>query len=230
VADQIGDSHLDLLAPLAQQVTWLNLAKTKISDAGLAKLKNLKNLNRLHLEQTAVGDAGVARLSGADNLEYLNLYGTKVSDAGLKHLQGLKNLKKVFAWQTQVTQAGAESLRKAKEGLYVNRGWEGPPVELPKTKDDGPSISQIMKEGHKGDGSLLKKVLDKKANDAEKKKLLGFYEVLAKAKCPKGDAKSWKDKTGALLAAMQKVMKNDSKGLEKLKAASNCKACHSKHK
>ena len=102
-----------------KNVVWLNLKGTKITDAGLAQLAESKSLKQLHLEQTGIGDAGVAHLAGLENLEYLNLYGTKVTDAGLKSLAGLKNLKKVYTWQTPVTDAAAAELMKAKPGLQV---------------------------------------------------------------------------------------------------------------
>ena len=53
----------------------------------------MRNLTRLHLERTAVTDAGLAALGELPELEYLNLYGTAVTDAALTP-QDLPNLKK----------------------------------------------------------------------------------------------------------------------------------------
>lgn len=130
-AQTAGDAALETLAPVAQQVVWLNLAATKVTDAGLARLAGLKNLQRLHLERTGIGDDGLAHLRDLTELRYLNLYGTKVSDKGLEHLKGLKKLRSLYVWQTQVTEAGAEALVKAIPGLYVNRGWEAEQAKLP---------------------------------------------------------------------------------------------------
>jgi len=102
-----------------KNVVWLNLKGTKITDAGLAELKDMKSLKRLHLELTGIGDAGVAHLAGLDELEYLNLYGTKVTDTGLKQVANLKNLKKVFIWQTPVSDAVAAEVMKGRPGLQV---------------------------------------------------------------------------------------------------------------
>ena len=74
------------LAPIADKVASLDLARTKVSDAGLAKLAAMKNLQELHLENTGIGDAGLDHLKGLASLEYLNLYNTKVTDAGLAKL------------------------------------------------------------------------------------------------------------------------------------------------
>ena len=119
-----ADGQLALLAPIAQQVYELNLAGSKVTDAGLANLAALTNLRRLHLEKTAVTDAGLAHVKGLANLEYLNLYGTAVTDAGLAHLSGLKNLKNLYLWQTKVTAEGAANLKKSLPAVNINRGEE----------------------------------------------------------------------------------------------------------
>ncbi len=126
--DEVLDTHLE---PVGQQLTWLSLANTKVSDAGLAPLAGLPNLTRLHLEKTGIGDAGLVYLKSLKNLQYLNLYSTKVTDAGLAHLKGLKNIEKLFLWRTKVTAAGAETLKEALPGVYVNRGWDGPAATRP---------------------------------------------------------------------------------------------------
>ena len=136
VAENIGDSHLEKLAPIAKQIAWLNLGRTKITDDGLRHLKDLTNLSRLHLENTAITDAGVGRLRWNTALEYLNLYGTKVTDKGLDRLKTLENLRKVYVWQTAVTDAGAEAFAKANPDIEVNTGWKAPPPAPPEEKKD----------------------------------------------------------------------------------------------
>ncbi|MEK7793705.1 MAG: c-type cytochrome domain-containing protein [Candidatus Hydrogenedentota bacterium] len=122
--DAAGDAQLALLDPIAGQVTWLGLANTAVTDAGLAALTKLPKLTALHLENTKVGDAGLASLAGLSNLEYLNLYGTQVGDAGVQQLAVLKNLKKLYLWQTKATKDGAAKLREALPELEVNLGEE----------------------------------------------------------------------------------------------------------
>jgi len=126
VGDHVEDAQLADLAPVAQQVAALNLARTKVTDAGLAALEPLKNIRRLHLENTKIGDAGLTHLKGLTTLEYLNLYGTQVTDSGLEQLAGLKNLKALYLWQTKVTPAGVEKLKKSLPKCDVNVGWEEP--------------------------------------------------------------------------------------------------------
>lgn len=122
--DRVTDEQLKLLVPLANNIVWLNLANTKITDAGLAQISCLSNLTRLHLEKTGITDAGLDHLAGFSQLEYLNLYGTGVSDAGIAKLAGLPRLSRLYAWQTGVTPAGASALKAKLAKLTVNLGAE----------------------------------------------------------------------------------------------------------
>lgn len=54
VAREFGDAGLDALATVAGKIVALDLARTKITDAGLAKFKALKKLTVLSLRGTAV--------------------------------------------------------------------------------------------------------------------------------------------------------------------------------
>jgi len=121
-ANQFGDKELTLLEPIAEQILWLDLARSQVTDAGLDTIAKMVHLGRLHLENTQVTDAGLAKLGKLGELEYLNLYGTKVTDGGIAKLEGAKGLKKLFVWQTGVTKAGATSLEGKVAGLVVNVG------------------------------------------------------------------------------------------------------------
>lgn len=129
ITKEFKDENLEALKPISEQVKWMDLARTGVTDKGLAHLSGMKNLTRLHLENTGVTDAGLDSLKGLSNLEYLNLYGTQVSDKGIEKLSGLKNLKKVFLWQSKVTDAGAKKLASAIPGVDVNTGWKASAVE-----------------------------------------------------------------------------------------------------
>lgn len=84
------------------------------------------------------------------------------------------------------------------------------------------TIKTVMKKAMAG--GLCKKVASGEANAEEKKELVALFTALNKATPPKGDEKSWAEKTKALLDAA----KADDAGA--LKKAANCKACHSEHK
>ncbi len=220
---------------LLPKVVKLNLAGTDVTDKGLADVAALTELASLHLERTKVTDAGLAQLKGLAKLEYLNLYGTEITDAGLTHLHGMKSLKKVYLWQSKVTDAGVEALRKANATLYVNNGWVAPKeppreVAVPPATPAEPAIKDIMEAVLKGDDTPVKRAIAKKSNPEEIKKMHEFFVSLEKLKPKKGDEASWKAKTAALVAASDLLVKGDEKGIDALKAAANCKACHEVHK
>jgi len=234
---KIDDAALESLKGVGEQLVWLNLANTSVTDAGLKVLAGFKNLRRLHLEKTGVGDEGLASVKGLAELQYLNLYGTKVTDKGLANLAGLKKLKNVYLWQTAVTDAGAADLAKAVPGMYINRGIDPPAkvVEIAAPPAPAPAagtfanVKEVMAL-HKGKDSFLSKVLAGKGSDDDLKKLVSAYEVMAAQKPPTGDEASWKTLTAALVAAAKEAQGKKDGALDKLKAASNCKACHEHHK
>ena len=117
----LKDDALQHVAALSDVVT-LNLRDTKITAAGLAHLKDMKSLRRLHLERTMVGDKGFENVAGLVNLEYLNLYSTKITDVALVHVAKLPRLRQLYVWRTGVTDAGVARLQKALPKLKINRG------------------------------------------------------------------------------------------------------------
>lgn len=138
-----SDAQAAVLPKLANQVVWLKLSNTQISDATLAQVAKLRKLQKLHLEQTSITDAGLKQLNGLTNLEYLNLYGTAITDAGLTELLNLRNLKIIYLWQTKVTDQGVADLKKAMPNLDVIGGLNEQAIaELAKAaaeqKDDQP--------------------------------------------------------------------------------------------
>lgn len=67
---------------------------TRLTDAGLAHLLPLSQLQDLSLELSEITDAGLVQLKGFTQLQTLNLKGTKVTDAGIQTLQqALPNVK-----------------------------------------------------------------------------------------------------------------------------------------
>ncbi|MER3416449.1 MAG: hypothetical protein C4297_09595 [Gemmataceae bacterium] len=92
------------------------------------------------------------------------------------------------------------------------------------------TIKEVMEQAHKG--GLLKQVLSGKAAKEDRDNLLEYYRALAANKPPRGDLKSWKQKTEALVNAAEALTMDaaDKKALAALKKASNCMACHNVHR
>tara|TARA_R110002096_G_scaffold206192_10_gene392395 strand:- start:10797 stop:12452 length:1656 start_codon:yes stop_codon:yes gene_type:complete len=124
VAKDFGDAQLKMLEPVADQIATVDIARTQVSDAGLATIGKMSNLRQLKVEKTTISDAGLKHLTGLKNLEYLNLYGTQVTDSGLAHLSGLSNLSRLYLWQSKATSDGAENLKKKLPKVIINLGWE----------------------------------------------------------------------------------------------------------
>lgn len=185
LSDQkVTDNTLKTLVGLSK-VASLNLRGTDVTSAGLAQLKNLKDLTHLHLEKTKVDDAGMKHLQALPKLEYLNLYGTAVTDAGVSQLGSLKNLKRLYVWQTKVTRPAGLALQEQISGLEVI-GLPEPPKPVaaekpevpkpaekkPEPKKPAPKKPAKKKPEAKKDKKPAEKKVEKKAADkkpAEKK-------------------------------------------------------------
>ena len=103
---EITDRDLGYLIEALDDLRFLSLAGTKITDAGLEHIKALKDLQELHLDGTAITSHGLDLLKGLQNLEVLDLKDTTISDDGLAHLKPLRDLKGLYLTRTPVSDAG----------------------------------------------------------------------------------------------------------------------------
>lgn len=156
---KISDANLKELTAI-NDVVWLNLANTKVTNEGLKSIAEMK-LTKLHLEKTGIGDKGLIHLKGMTDLEYLNIYATSVTDAGLKHLEKLKNLKQLYVWQSKVSEAGMKALEEKIPGLKVVGESKLPVIKVEPKKE-------MKKEEAEKDES--KKEEPKKKEEAPEKK------------------------------------------------------------
>jgi hypothetical protein len=115
--------------------------------------------------------------------------------------------------------------------VVVAFGWLA--LGLSGTAQEGKAkytIKQVMKTAHAKMTGLKDKVIAGTASAEEKKSLLEHYEALAASKPPKGSDADWKTKTAALVAAAKDAVDGKEGAADKLRAASNCAACHGAHK
>ena len=117
----------------------LDLTGSKVTDAGLAALKNLSEIRTLYLGSTQVTDAGLKELKQMNEVQTLQLTSTRVTgvgfkdlhhlaklanldlahrpsinDAGLKEIAGLKGLRHLWLIGTPITAQGLKELAKLK--------------------------------------------------------------------------------------------------------------------
>jgi uncharacterized membrane protein len=141
----IGDKEIALLKPLRQNIIWLKIGHTKITNAAMGEIIQLKNLQKLHLENTAITNEALKSLKELPNLTYLNLVGTHITDAGVGDVSAAKHLTHVYTWNTELTVAGIERLKTAlphaqiESGVsakdvaaFVKLGDKAPQPEVPK--------------------------------------------------------------------------------------------------
>jgi mono/diheme cytochrome c family protein/uncharacterized membrane protein len=127
----IGDADAALLAEIAPVVANLNLAKSAMTDAGLAKIGAMPHLERLRLDGTAAGDSGVGALGTLPRLESVNLVGSKITPATAKWLRAQPVLRRAYVWQTGLD--APEAIRAATEGTKLELIGADLPLAKPTT-------------------------------------------------------------------------------------------------
>ncbi len=98
----------------------------KLSDAGLANLKDRQNLREINLRETLVSDAGLAHLAKLPRLDFLGLQGTSVGDAGLALLGNDIDIEATSLCFTPVTAKGLARLKGWKHLIRLH--LDGTPV------------------------------------------------------------------------------------------------------
>jgi eukaryotic-like serine/threonine-protein kinase len=116
---KVTDAGLELFKDCTE-LSHLNLDDTKVSDAGMESFKNCKALTFLFIGDTQVGDSGLAHFQNCTGLTSMNLANTKVSDAGMKHLRNCKNLEWINLSETKIGDAGIGQLKDCKSLGHIN--------------------------------------------------------------------------------------------------------------
>lgn len=133
--DRLGEGDFKLIGTLTS-LEDLNLMGTRIDDAGLKHLVNLKSLKRLNVSHcdwispdgfamlaefpelevldvsyTNFGDAGAEAVGQLTKLQNLDTTQTKLTSRGLRQLSGLRELTRLSIGRTLVTDAGMQGLK-----------------------------------------------------------------------------------------------------------------------
>lgn len=105
--ERCDDAVLAALKPVADLIVDAELARTRISDAGVKTVAGFPNLRSLDLSHTAVTSAGLAPLESLPKLESLNLTSTAVDDQGVRPFVRKPGLAHLYLFDTRC--ASAES-------------------------------------------------------------------------------------------------------------------------
>lgn len=245
------DATVESLLPLRANLVRLDLARAPITDRAALALAQMENLTALHLEETAISDQGVEALAGLRKLELLNLYGTRITDAALPLLARITTLRRVYLWQTGVTPEGAAKLQRLLQPELEAEKIRQQIADLAQTQQrlkvevvagtnaliapekragQGFNIAEFMQAYHRGGASLAVRARTGDAEPEELDFLLRNYHELAATPPPKGDADSWRTRTGALINATEALLAQSPDALKSYATAVNCKACHDVHR
>ncbi len=121
---QTTNAELKNLSSIKNNVVYLDLARTAITNDGIKEIGAMKNLNKLYLQETKITD-GASNVYGTfKQLEILNFYNTAITDKTLEALSACSTLKKIFLWKTATTKVGQDKLRKALPNLTIDIGLD----------------------------------------------------------------------------------------------------------
>ena len=98
--ERCDDATLARLAPVAPLIVEAELARTRVTDAGLKSLTAFVNLRSLDLSYTMVTAMGVRSLASLARLEALNLSGTAVGARSLGALRSSRTLKRLYLFES----------------------------------------------------------------------------------------------------------------------------------
>jgi Leucine-rich repeat (LRR) protein len=110
-----SDDDLKYLVPFLKRLPRLkkvSLAHNpRITDAGLAALRDLPNLEGLDLNYTNIGDPGMEHVKALTRLQELRLSHTRVSNAGVDTIRGLSDLRTLVLSSTGITDPALETVK-----------------------------------------------------------------------------------------------------------------------
>lgn len=116
----VQDSDLSVLDGLESKLDRVNFSRTQITDAGLAQLCRMSNLEQLRLASPRVTDRGLASLKDLTQLRFLHLLDMPITDAGLDQLHSLKTLESLYLDRTKVTDEGIGRLLEALPHVHLH--------------------------------------------------------------------------------------------------------------
>jgi hypothetical protein len=98
----------------------------KMTDAGFAHLKGLRDMRKLDLICREIGDAGLANVRGMRRMQDLTIQGGRITDAGLEHLDRMPDLRDVMICRTAVSWGGLKRWMRRHPQVRVAAGLAGP--------------------------------------------------------------------------------------------------------
>jgi hypothetical protein len=105
-----GDAGLTHLKDLTQ-LEELHVRNIDATDAGLAHLRGLKRLRELTIGGRGITDQGLSHIAELKELTTLNVQSGYITDRGLSYLVALRELKSLSVYGEEITDAGLEKMQ-----------------------------------------------------------------------------------------------------------------------
>ena len=110
---RISDLTLARKLGMLRALEHLDLARTRISNAGMTGLAALTGLRTLDLAYAELDEEGLEKLVPLGQLESLNLDSTHITDAGVVFLSGFVHLRHLDLYHSLLSEQGLQKLRAA---------------------------------------------------------------------------------------------------------------------
>ncbi len=114
-SDKITDSGLEAVARFKNLNGFTLLSNARVTDAGVARLHLLENLETLSLDSLALTDHCVVEMSRFPRLRKITLCNVPVSVRALDAIGRMKTLKRLDIWNAQVSEEASEKMALFKE-------------------------------------------------------------------------------------------------------------------
>lgn len=118
----VSSDDLEALKAIRDQLIWLRLSNSSVSDSSMPVLASLTQLRRLSLDHTGITDQGLASLKTLTQLNYLNLVGTSITGKGLLALSGLSQLSSLYLYRAKLGAGEWEKLQQAFPKATIDTG------------------------------------------------------------------------------------------------------------
>jgi hypothetical protein len=120
-----GDAELQIVGRLTH-LRQLFIAGADVTDAGIARLAGLKELERLEFACPRITDASVEQIARLRRLRELSIQGGDITDAALDRLDALPNLRDLTICMNHVSREALLRWLRRHPGVTVIDGPEGP--------------------------------------------------------------------------------------------------------
>lgn len=112
------------LGRVAENIVELDLSGLPLGEREMEMVGMCKNLEWLELDRTRITDAQFAKLKGLSNLSVLKVYATGITEASLPVLKNFNGLHSLYLWDTPLSNIKNGALKDALPNVHIDRGMD----------------------------------------------------------------------------------------------------------